>query len=109
MTIFIDLCNDYPEAFKTLLDCSLRKKILPRVFSRLAEIRNLLKTAVEIENIIETHNTKKIIIRFCVLMLVNLCSRASFCTCKFVNEFVTFLMWYRRKSAQFSETLQVEP
>lgn len=32
MTIFIDLCNDYPEAFKTLLDCSLRKKILPRVF-----------------------------------------------------------------------------
>ena len=25
-TAFIDLCNDYPEAFKTMFDCSLRKK-----------------------------------------------------------------------------------
>ena len=25
-TAFSDLCNDYPEAFKTMFDCSLRKK-----------------------------------------------------------------------------------
>ena len=55
-----------------------------------------VETAVEIEKIIELHSTEKIITRFCVLCKhfhVNLCSRDSCCTCKFVNEFVTFLLW----------------
>ena len=54
-----------------------------------------VETTVEIEKIIKAHYTEKII-RFCVLCMhfhVNLCSRGSCCTCKFVNEFVTFLMW----------------
>ena len=53
------------------------------------------ETTVEIERIIEAHNTEKIITRFCVLCMhfhVNLCSRGSCCTCKFVNELVTFLL-----------------
>ena len=34
---FIDHCNDYPEAFKTMCSCSLRKKYYLLHFSRLLE------------------------------------------------------------------------
>ena len=49
----------------------------------------------ETGKIIQAHNTEQIITRFYVLCMhfhVNLCSRGSCCTCKFVNEFVTFLL-----------------
>ena len=55
----------------------------------------IVETAVEIEKNIESHCTEKIIMRFGVLYMsfhVNLCLRKNCCSCKFVNEFVIFLL-----------------
>ena len=72
-----------------------KKKKLARVFFNAVRKMECVERAVEIGKIIQAHNTEQIITRFYVLCMhfhVNLCSRGSCCTCKFVNEFVTFLL-----------------
>ena len=70
----------------------------------------IVETAVEIE-IIEINCTEKIILRFGVLCMhfhLNLCLRKNCCSCKFVNEFVTFLLrtdFSAEESVEFSAPL----
>lgn len=45
---FIDLCNNYPEAFKTMFDWSLRKKKIPRLFFNAVRKMECVERAVEI-------------------------------------------------------------
>ena len=55
----------------------------------------IVETAVEIEKIIESHCTNKLVMRFGFLYMhfnVNLCLRKNCYSCKFVNDFATFLL-----------------
>ena len=55
-----------------------------------------VETEVKIERAIKTHDTEKLVTRFCLFGMyfhANLCKKENCSTCKFLNDYIWFLLW----------------